>query len=166
MIVATIGTVGVAIGLGLAWLTGDSSDAGPASASGRGSAATPLDGHLRLRVTESVLHPAATAAGRLRKRARLTVRLAISNGTEHVVRSARPVLISGRTRTPTDPGADGPGTRLDPLASGRATAVTLRFEVQEPTSTLLGVTRRGRILVAGRVLRIPVAPGNPVAVTP
>lgn len=117
---------------------------------------------IRVRVISAVLHPARTQSGIRRRRGRLSVHIrAVNRGARRVV-PKRPSLLAARQRIPTNPRADGPGTRLGPIDPQQTADVTLRFETAGAVTTQLRTQNRARILVAGRSWPITVKVGNPV----
>ena len=174
VVIAVSGGAGALIGVGLSKLTGDDKGAGATVASTgesgadasttAGAPAAPAPVSLRVIVRDAVLHPASTPAGMRRKRARLTVRITAQNRGETMVTPARPVLLAAGTRTPTDPQADGPGTKLGALAPGKSASVTLRFETAGTVTAQLNAQRHARVVVGGRSVGLRVALGNPVPV--
>ena len=91
---------------------------------------------LAVRVVDVVLHPASTASGQRRKRARLTVRVRVENrGTQD--RHSRPTrVVRGGGENGDRPGRRrASSTDLGTLAPGETKSVTLRFEVAGATTT-------------------------------
>ena len=181
-VITIAGGAGVAIGAGLSELSGGDSAIAPVGSSAstapihaadaritpRGSAAVPAQPRTpaSVRVLDSVLHPAGTADGQRRQRARLTVRIQAENRGNADLTPARPSLLVGRTSTETDAGADGPGTRLGTIKPGATASVTLRFEVAGAVTEQLAAERRAVIRVAGRSHPISIKLGNPVDAPP
>lgn len=180
-VIALAGAGGVAVGAGLSELSGGDSAIEPVepNESSPARAGSPADARVAasssskppaptastkpsVRVLDSVLHPAGTAAGQRRERARLTVRVEVTNRSTAALTPARPTVLVGPTSTATDPGADGPGTRLGTIAPGRAQSATLRFEVGGAVTRQLTSERRAVILVGGRSHPISIKLGNPV----
>jgi hypothetical protein len=183
-VVLVAGAVGGGLGIVLSKLSGNSGDS--AAAPQASTATKPAtqhtttsarsDGHttpaapapsggVSVHIVDAILHPAESASGRRRHRARLTVRVQVTNRGTSVVTPARPTLFSGSVQTQTDPNADGPGTRLGALQPGKAVAVTLRFETAGSVTTQLQSQRRARVLVAGRTRETAVTVGNPATPT-
>jgi len=121
----------------------------------------PLE-QISVTVLFAVLHPAATPSGIRRRRARLGVRVKVTNRGSRRVVPARPSLLAARQRTPTNPHADRPGSRLGPIAAGKTVDVTLRFETAGAVTQQLTTQRRARVLVAGRSWPVRVTVGPPV----
>lgn len=174
VVIVVSGGIGALIGVGLSELTSDGGRAdapaatAPASGSDvRNAAAPPVAPkpvNLHVVVRDAVLHPAGTLDGERRRRARLTVRVAAQNRGDSVITPTRPVLVTSGTRTPADPQADGPGTKLGPLAPGESAAVTLRFETAGDATTKLSDQRRARVEIGGQTVALDITLGNPVAV--
>jgi hypothetical protein len=152
------GVAGIALGIGLGKL---SRGGGPAP--GDAVAATPASpAQVSVTVLSGVLHPAATAAGRLRQRARLVVDVRIRNRGSQEVTIARPTLLVAGTSRETDPNEDAPGTTVGLLGPGRQEDVALQFEVAGTATASLTGSRRARVFVAGRTLTTRVTIGAPV----
>ncbi|MDP2710935.1 MAG: hypothetical protein Q8O56_06930 [Solirubrobacteraceae bacterium] len=115
---------------------------------------------LRVSVGPAVLHPAASASGQRRQRARLGVRLELANLAAEPVTPARPVLLAAGERVATDPRQDAPDTHIGPLAPGATAGVTLRFETSGAVTEQLTTQRQARILVAGRMHAVRVTIGE------
>ena len=181
-VVLVAGAVGTALGLALSKLTGD--DEPPAAitpdptspvprpttaaapsdsttSTPRPSGQHPLE-PIRVTVVSAVLHPSASPSGQRRRRARLGVRVKVENpGTQRVV-LPRPSLLTARQRTPTDPAADGPKTRLGAINPGQTVDVTLRFETAGAVTRELTTQKRARILVGRRSSPVTITVGAPV----
>lgn len=174
-VIIIAGGAGSVIGFGLSKLTSDDSAepepgvtsterADPVATTG-GPARGPRGSRpvgVVVDVPDAVVHPAGTASGRARNRARLTVRVRVRNTSTGVLTPARPAVLIGASRTPADPNADAPGTRLGSIAPGAAAAATLRFEVGGAAGAKLMTERRARVVVAGLTRPISVKLGNPV----
>ena len=180
-VIALAGGGGVAVGAGLSELSGGDSTLQSVEPNGSStaSAGSPADARVAasssskppaptattkpsVRVLDSVLHPAGTAAGQRQQRARLTVRVQVTNRSTAALTPARPTVHVGPTSTATDPGADGPGTRLGTIKAGATATATLRFEVAGAVTRQLTSERRAVILVGGRSHPISIKLGNPV----
>lgn len=157
--------IGAVVGLGLSRLSGDSARVAPALKPSRTPTRTapPSPRSVDVQVLDAVLHPASSASGEQRRRARLSVRIRAENQARSAVTPARPVLIVGEVRTRTDSSADSPGTSIGTLEAGEIVTVTLRFEVAGDVTTQLTDARRARIRVAGRSRNITVKLGEPAA---
>ena len=167
VLVAVIaGGIGAVVGFGLSRLSNDGDGVAPAvkppSAQTQTQTAPASPGRVDVRVIDSVLHPASSASGQRRRRARLSVRIRAENRGQNAVTPARPTLIVGEARKQTDPSADSPRTSMGSLASGEIVNVTLRFEVAGDVTTQLAGTQRARIRVAGRSRTIAIKVGTPV----
>jgi len=186
-LIAVAGGTGVALGTGLSQLADDDA-ATPGVSDERTSGSTVLTGtatsvatnpsppppapttttaggqlgQVNVRVLGAILHPAATADGQRRRRARLTMRVRAVNESGGAVTVTAPVLAVGSVRVRTDPAADTDATRLGELAAGETKAVTLRFELQGEATEKVTVDRRARVAIAGRVLAFRLRVGAPV----
>lgn len=179
LVVLVVGSsvAGIGLGVGIASLLRDRAErarAGEVTATIRGSTAgaaqssgtagkrtSAASSPIRVRVLDAVLHPAETPSGQARRRARLTVRIRATNPGDEAMTPARPLLLVGNARVPTDPDADSPETHLGELAPARTGAVTLRFEVQGAVTGRLETERRARIHIAGRTLGVSIRLGPP-----
>jgi len=188
-LIAVAGGAGVALGAGLSQLAGDETATPsvsdeptsgstvltgvatsvapnpapppPPPAAATTTAAGPL-GQVNVRVLGAILHPAATADGKRRRRARLTMRVRAVNESGGAVTIAAPVLAVGSVRIRTDAAAETAATRLGELAAGETKAVTLRFELQGEATEKVTIDRRARVVIAGRALAFRLRIGSPV----
>lgn len=189
-LIAVAGGAGVALGAGLSQLAGDETATPsvsdeptsgstvltgvatsvapnpappppPPPAAATTTAAGPL-GQVNVRVLGAILHPAGTADGKRRRRARLTMRVRAVNESGGAVTIAAPVLAVGSVRIPTDAAAETAATRLGELAAGETKAVTLRFELQGEATEKVTIDRRARLAIAGRALAFRLKVGAPV----
>ncbi|HEX4364850.1 MAG TPA: hypothetical protein VHZ75_09905 [Solirubrobacteraceae bacterium] len=175
-VIVIAGGIGGGVGVGLSKLSGDSGGgAAPAPAakqsattSGGSSSKSPPPppaseqaGGVSVHVVDAVFHPAESPSGLRRHRARLTVRVQVTNRGTSVVTPERPSMFVGSAETKTDPNADGPGTSLGTLQPGKAVAVTLRFEIAGAVTTQLRSQLRARVVVAGRSRDTLVTIGSP-----
>lgn len=154
--IAVAALVGLGIGAAGAQLSDDSDsppDGSPGSAapSGQGKRdiaqrATPAN--VRVRILAATLLPATSASGQRRQRARLSVRVRVTNRSRRAVRIARPVLVSGGARVKTDANAVSPTTSVETLDAETSKQVTLRFEIAGAVTRRV---REGRVrlLMAG-----------------
>jgi len=185
-LIAVAGGAGVALGAGLSQLAGDET-ATPSVSDEPTSGSTVLTGvatsvapnpappppppptaatttaggplgQVNVRVLGAILHPAGTADGKRRRRARLTMRVRAVNESGGAVTIAPPVLAVGSVRIHTDAAA----TRLGELAAGETKAVTLRFELQGEATEKVTIDRRARLGIAGRALAFRLRIGSPV----
>lgn len=165
LVVVIAGGSGAVVGYGLSLLSNDGAGVAPAvkPALTPTQTAPPSVRSVNVRVIDAVLQPASSASGQRRRRARLSVRIRSENRGARAVTPARPVLIVGHVRTPTDPSADSPRTSMGSLGSGEIANVTLRFEVAGNVTTELVDTRRARVRVAGRSRTIAVKLGQPAS---
>lgn len=119
-------------------------------------------GQVDVRVLGAILHPAGTAEGKRRRRARLTMRVQAINESGSTVTIATPVLAVGSVRIRTDAAAETAATRLGELAAGETKTVTLRFELQGEATEKVTIDRRARVVIAGRALAFRLTVGAPV----
>lgn len=159
-VVLAAGAVGVGLGVGLSALMSDDDPAPPGAAAP--STAAPLT-KLRVRILGAVLHPARTASGQQRRRARLAVRVRAENTAATRVTLARPAILAAGETVHSDPQADSPRTHLGTLGPGMTQAVTLRFEVAGKVTAQLVNERTGRLRIAGRTIGLNVKVGAPLS---
>ena len=172
---ALAGGGGLALGLGISHLSGNtvastpppariaSTTTQPAAPAAASPAPQAAPDQVSVRVVSAVLHPAATAFGLQRQRGRLIVQIVARNQGTQRVTPTRPALLAAGVATRTDAHADAPGTRLAPIAAGASEKVALQFEVAGAVTAQLTGQRSARILVAGRLVPISVVVGPPVA---
>lgn len=169
VVVAAI-AAGTAIGVAGVSLTRDdgaSTTGGPGAApSGSsqrsGARVAPTFTDVSVRMVSAILHPAETARGRRRQRARLSVHAVVMNGRDSAVVLGRPQLLSGRTKLGVDMHADAPaGALLRRLPAGATADGVLRFETAGPVTRQLTSERRVALRIAGRTVRATVKLGTP-----
>jgi nitrate/nitrite transporter NarK len=153
------GVAGLALGIGLAKLSNGND---PPAAATAGATTRASLGQVGVSVVASVLHPAATAFGRQRQRARLVVVVRLQNRGTRRVTIPRPALLAAGVRQGTDPSADAPGTSVRQLGAGMRRQIALQFEVAGTVTRGLTTGRRARVLVAGHTLTARVTLGPPV----
>ena len=147
------------IGTGAASLTRESTTA-TAPAAGAPDPATSVD----IEVVAAVLHPAASASGKLRKRARQSVELRVTNRATSAVTLERPSLQSdGRTARADLNARDEARGLLGPIAGGASIRGVLRFETAGALSDSLKDAKRATLRYAGRELSLRVKVGGPAA---
>jgi len=183
-VVVVAALAGLAIGIALAELSGDTDGGtdvagGPPAASPAVTNATATTtaaareegvstqteqsaNDVRVRIVSAGLRLASTASGQSRQRARLSVRVRVTNGASRRIVPSRPVLVSAGTRVKTDPNQDSASTNLEALASGATQAVTLRFETAGAVTTRLRRELRARLTIAGRNVTATVKVGDPI----
>ena len=179
-VVVVAGGVGMALGIAISELTGEDDpratispdatttrQATTSAGSDRPTTSTPAtsqDPFAQVNVTVrlAVLHPAATAAGTSRQRARLGVRVKLENPSTQRVVLPRPSLLAARQRTPMNALDDGARTQLEPLDAGETVDVTMQFETAGAVTRELTTQKRARLLVGGRSSPVTVTVGTPV----
>lgn len=181
MIAAVTVIGGLAIGVALTKLSGSSDSSTdtigrsiqPHSATTRPTrklaASAPRRGPvtgLRIRVVSAILHPAGTASGQARNRARVSVHVRVVNSSGQRVVLSRPTLVSGPDRVRTDRRQDTSATSLRALAPGATGDATFRFELSGPTTLRVRNQLRIRVIVGGRNVGAPVTVGRPVSIKP
>ncbi len=117
---------------------------------------------VRVRVLGAILHPAGTADGKRRRRARLTLRVRAINEGPTPLAIETPLLGIGAVRIRTDSAAETDATRFGELAAGETKAVTLRFELQGEATEKITIDRRARLNIAGRSVAFRLRLGQPV----
>lgn len=183
-VVLLAAAVGTGLGVAIAALTGGDSDGDdpraitdastatasvpttrattPTTTAARPSPPAPLR-QIRFSVGSAVLHPAATASGQRRRRARLGVSVRVENRGPERVGLERPSLLAANQRIPTNPAADAPTTHLGPIEPGRTTNAVLQFETAGAVTEQLTTQRRARLHIAGRSIPITIVVGSPAA---
>lgn len=117
---------------------------------------------VRVHVVSTVLHRGLTAVARRRNRARLAVHVRVVNHGKRGIANVKPLLIA-RAAVRANPAAnDARGSLLRPVAPGSAAEGTLRFETAGAVTTRLVSTRRARLRIAGKTVRLTVQIGRPV----
>ena len=147
------------IGIGAASLTRQSTTA-TAPAAGPPDPATSVD----VEVVAAVLHPAASPSGKLRRRARQSVELRVTNRATSAITLERPTLKAGGrvARADLNARAEAHGL-LGPLVSGARVRGVLRFETAGALSDSLKGAKRATLRYAGRELSLRVKVGGPAA---
>lgn len=132
----------------------DPSGATGATGSTAAPAATTEADPAEVDVTSSVLEPATTDAGRARRRARVTVRVAVSAG-EDPLKLSTAFLVSGEDEIGFDPNArDAAGALLQPIDLGETARGELRFETSGDVTDRLTSTKRASLRIAGQTVRL------------
>ena len=183
-VVVVAGVGGLAMGRALAKLSSDIEVSSTPTSSSRAAssaattkittATTPADKRpastparkpatdVRVRIVSAILHPASTASGKRRSRARLSVHVRVTNRGSRRISPARPLLISGDARVKTDRNQDTAETHLGALDPGDTGDVTLRFEIAGVVTQRVQQELRARLTIAGRTTSATVKVGNPV----
>jgi len=186
-VIVVAGLAGLAIGTGLAKLSGDdaSSTTPPDNSPGVSSPATnttapsttvettPADKKMstsstpantvQVRVVSAILHPATSASGKRRRRARLSVHVRVTNRGSRSITLARPVLVSGDARLKSDAKQDAADTNLAAIDPGETSDVTLRFEIAGAVTQRVQEELRARLTIADRNVAATVKVGSPVS---
>ena len=179
-VVVAAGVVGAGVGVGLAALTGGEDDPSPApqassSAPGTATSSTPTTSTTpvlgttptretapakpalvpRVQVLSAVLLEASTASGRDRRRARVSIRVRVTNRGAETLDLEDPQLLAGNDRVSADPrAANGAGTLLKPLASDASATGKLRFETTGAVTERLTTEGSARLGIAGRTVAV------------
>lgn len=167
-VAAAASTVGAGFGFGLGALTPNSDGASPAPEKVASSPPPAVEDTARtttekpsqvprVQVLSATLRPAITTSGRARRRARVSIRLRVSNRGAATLAPEDPLLLVGDDRLSPDPSATGAaGTLLAPLEAGASAMGNLRFEIAGATTTRLTVRPRARLRIAGRTVRVDI----------
>ena len=161
--IAVAAVIGLAIGAVVAQLSGDGDSptggspgaSGPTSTAKRDAAQRGKSKGVRVRILSVNLHLAQTPSGRPRQRARLSVRVRVTNRGSGGITLPRPVLATGNARIRTDPSADSPATNVRTLDAGADRRVALRFEIAGAVTERVLRERRVSLIMGGR--RTPAA---------
>ena len=151
-------TIGVGIGFGASAIRGDGAPARVTAATEPASNTTLPEA----RVIATTFDLARSEDGRHRNRARLSIRVQLTNPTGEELAPKRPELVVPDGRTPADPNADSfAGGLLEPIAPSASATGTLRFETAGTITQNLIDDRRGTLEIAGRsvVVALPTEGG-------
>ena len=117
--------------------------------------AVPAGEGLGLRVESARLISASTASGRARQRARLVVRVRLSNRSDVRLPAQNPLLLNGAGTVRVDPfAADAAGPLLRPLAAGMSAVGELRYETAGELTQRLTDERRARLRFGSEVISV------------
>ena len=117
--------------------------------------AVPAGEGLGLRVESARLISASTASGRARQRARLVVRVRLSNRSDVRLPAQNPLLLNGAGTVRVDPfAADAAGPLLRPLAAGMSAVGELRYETAGELTQRLTDQRRARLRFGSEVISV------------
>ena len=182
-VVVVTGAVGALVGVGLAALTGDDASPAPApaqaaratatgaatptAAAGPGTTPAPApataDPKLRVDVLSTVAHPVTAPGGETGLQARVSVHVRVTNGTDHVVRSAPPVLLVGDAEAQIAAGSSGAaGTLPAVLEPGAVADGRLRFDTAGAITSRL-TTAAVRLRIVGKTARLAPEIGRAAA---
>ena len=153
--VALGSAAGFGAGTGLAEVTG-AADSGPPLVA-QDAVREASAGEVRVQVLSAVLLPATTRSGRSRRRARLTLRVRLTNASSTRLAASDPVFISGGKRIRADPAAEAAaGALLAPLDAGASATGELRFEAAGAVTRRLRSRRRGWLRIGGESVGVRV----------
>lgn len=153
---AAIGLAGASLSGGDRTATSPPPDAQPA----RGDPTRLID--VNVRIVSAILHPAGTARGRSRQRARLSVHARVTNRRDRTIALGRPKLHSGLSLLEIDAHADKlAGALLRPLRPGSTADGVLRYETAGTITQRLTTMRRFALRIAGRTIRAKIKVGSP-----
>jgi len=126
------------------------------------SSGTSVNG-VRIQVLSSVLQRSVHRSGRRQHRARLSVRVRVTNNGRQTIPDVKPVLFVGSATARSDPAARRTeGSLVRPVRPKGATAAgLLRFEVMGTMTTRLVSARRAKLRIAGITVSLPVRIGGP-----
>lgn len=169
--VAAALVVGAAIGFGGASLVGDDNpllrkehaDTSTQGSQPGGAPAVPETSGVKVQIVSAILHPAGTARGRRRKRARLNVHMRLTNNSASTFTLGRVRLQLGSTLLDIDPHARKVAAPLLRLLPASATAEgVLRYETGGAGTQRLISKRVAALRVAGRIVLTKVTVGTVV----
>ncbi len=115
----------------------------------------------RVQIQSAVLFPARTQRGRARRRARVVVRVRVTNREDTTVKAQIPTLVVGDARVVNDPSAaSAAGTLLKAIGPRAGASGELRFETSGDVTQALTNARRARLRIAGRtvVVKLTISP--------
>jgi len=111
----------------------------------------------RVQILSAVLYPAATESGRARQRARVSIRVRVTNRGADSLEPEAPVLIAGDDRVTADPRAtELAGDLLEPLAPETSATGELRFEIAGAVTQRLTAQPRARLGIANRTVAVTI----------
>jgi hypothetical protein len=120
----------------------------------------------RVRILSAVLYPAATAGGQARRRARIVVRVRVTNRGAAALAPQDALLLAGDRRVAADPRASTVARSLRrPLAAGARATGELRFETAGAVTRLLTTKRRALLRMAGRTVAMAITIGRTPPIT-
>ncbi|MGH2840034.1 MAG: hypothetical protein ACRDKY_04325 [Solirubrobacteraceae bacterium] len=120
------------------------------------------DEEVTVRIVSAILHPAGTARGRSRQRARLSVHARVTNGGARAVRFPPPRLETGTTLLAVDAHAGAAaGALLRPVPARSTADGVLRYEAAGAVTRRLTSGRRAVLRIAGRSIRLQLTLGSP-----
>lgn len=146
--------LGAGVGVGLSELSGGGDSEAPVTAA---PTATEAAGATEptAEVLSTELLEAETASGQARDRARLSVRVRLSNDTNEPLTTDRPVLVVDAGETEADPAADiFAGNLLEEIGPGDSVTGILRFETAGAVTAELRDAGEAELEIAG--LTVPV----------
>lgn len=165
------GVVGIAVGVGLAKLTGSGGDDDAATAQTTSGSPVTTPGTTptaptapaersrttRVQILSAVLYPARTASGRARQRARVVVRVRVTSRSVGTLTPKKPQLLVDADRVSPNPRtADLAAPLLEPLAPAASATGELRFETAGAVTQRLTTQQRARLTIAGRTVSVPI----------
>jgi hypothetical protein len=175
-IVLLVGAVGMGVGRILSSVTGDGGHdpvtgapvpASPATGASSGQAPAPsaprqiasrAANGVRVHVFSAALHPAATASGIRRKRARISMRVRVTNNSAAPLTPTDVVLLSPRGTVRGTPGH----SLRSLLKRGHRRDSKIRFETAGDVTDGIVSARETEVRIAGVKLAVTVVVGNPV----
>ena len=114
---------------------------------------------VRVHVMSAVMHPAGTASGKRRQRARVSMRVRVTNNRPATLSPVASSLVSGSE--PVSGTAEAALKRK--LASGQRASGRIRFETAGAVTQSINTTGEMNVLVAGVPLTVTVKVGTPVS---
>jgi len=114
-----------------------------------------------VKIVSATIFPAATAAGRARQRARVSIRVTVTNRDTKSLTPPNPLLLTGQDRIGFDPRAsDLADPLIKPLGASKTATGELRFEISGGVTRRLNAKPRARLAIVGRVvaLKMTISP--------
>lgn len=154
--------VGAALGFGLSELSGSGNDGQELQATAPAASATAAPADAKATILGVMFEPARSASGKARKRARLSVRVRVTNGGRGTLTIGRPALVLPAGTTKADPKADDAfaGALLEPIAAGAMATGVLRFETAGAVTRALAAKQPATLQIAGEKLTVRRYPGR------
>jgi len=111
----------------------------------------------RAQVLSAVLYPAKSASGRARRRARVVVRVRVTNRGLATLAPKPAILLAGTDEVPANTRAGAvAGDLLKPLARGASATGELRFETAGAFTQRLTSQPQARLRIAGRTVALSI----------
>jgi hypothetical protein len=163
-VVLAAGLVGAAVGIGLAQLGGDEDSAAPDVVATNGTETTVTATTARAPYREPRFEVRSARLGTPAPdtgRARLTVRISVTNRNAYALKPRTPVLISDADEVALDAAArDAAGPLLRAVDPNETATGELRFTLPAPIAQRVGSAGSARLRIAGRTITLRPDPAT------